>query len=200
MRILVADDHELVHETIAAFLKSSGIEEVRTASSLGDAISDIKRSGSYDLVLLDYNMPDMDGLNGFLRMKKANEDRPVAILSGDVPRAIVDKAIAAGAAGFIPKTLASRSMASAAKFMAAGEIYAPVDFMQKPAEDPDSILSPRERDVLRGICKGQSNKDIARDLGIQEVTVKLHVTSMRRKIGAMNRTHAAIIARDKKLV
>jgi DNA-binding NarL/FixJ family response regulator len=200
MRILVADDHDLVRETIAAFLNGADIAEVRGVSTLDEAVALAEETGSFDLVLLDYNMPGMQGLEGLARMKVANEGKPVAILSGTATREVAEAALKAGAQGFIPKTLAARSLLTAARFMAAGEIYAPFEFMNRRDEDSGDALSRREYDVLRGICEGKSNKEIARDHDLQEVTVKLHVKTLTRKLGARNRTQAAMIARDRGLV
>ena len=200
MRVLVADDHDLVRETIAAFLQSEGMSEVHTAATLDQAIAAAEEVGSFDLVLLDYNMPGMNGLSGLSKMIEANDGRPVALLSGTASRAIVQQAIDAGAAGFVPKTLASRSMVNAVKFMASGEIFAPFSFLKEDAVTGKSHLSKRELDVLVGICEGKSNKEIARDHDLQEVTIKLHVKTLCRKLGARNRTQAAMFARDRNLI
>ena len=200
MRILVADDHALVRETIAAFLSSEGDAEVSTVGTLDEALEVAKKHGSFDLVFLDYNMPGMDGLDGLRKMISANENRPVAILSGSAPGMLADEAIEAGAAGYVPKTLASKSMISAARFMAAGEIFAPHNLMRQSSDKVSNLLTDRELDVLRGICRGQANKEIARDHDLHEATVKLHAKTLCRKLGAKNRTHAAMIARDRNLV
>ncbi len=199
MRVLIADDHDLVRETLAAFLQREGTAVVSTASNLDEAISAVSETGRFDLVLLDYNMPGMNGLEGLARMKEANGGHPVALLSGNATRAIAEEAINSGAAGFVPKTMASRSMATAVRFMAAGEVFVPYNFMQQDDTTVGS-LSQRETDVLRGICEGKSNKEIARDLDLQEVTIKLHVKTLSRKLNARNRTHAAMIARDMNLL
>ena len=199
MRILIADDHDLVRETLAAFLQGEGLATVSTTSDLAGALAEIKKSGSFDLVLLDYNMPGMNGLEGLARVREANEERPVALLSGNASKAVAEEAIASGAAGFVPKTMASRSMATAVRFMAAGEVFVPYGFMQQEDKALGS-LSQRETAVLRGICDGKSNKEIARDLDLQEVTIKLHVKTLSRKLNARNRTHAAMIARDQNLL
>ncbi|HLQ19052.1 MAG TPA: response regulator transcription factor [Tabrizicola sp.] len=199
MRVLIADDHDLVREVIASFLQGEGVVEVVTSPDLDDAIRAADASGSFDLVLLDYNMPGMNGLEGLGRMITANDRRPVAILSGTASRNLAEQAIRAGAAGFVPKTMSSRSMVSAVRFMAAGEIYAPVKFMQS-AEPSGGSLSQREVEVLRGLCEGKSNKEIARLLDLQEVTIKLHVKTLCRKLNARNRTHAAMIAREQNLI
>ncbi|WP_146589332.1 response regulator transcription factor [Puniceibacterium confluentis] len=201
MRILVADDHDLVRETIAAYLHGDDIQDVRSVASLDEAIAEVRRSGAFDLVLLDYAMPGMNGLEGLTQMIAANDGHPVAILSGTAKRQVAERALQAGARGFIPKTLGARSLLSAARFMAAGEIYAPVAFLTaEPDEPPTIVLSGRESQVLAGICAGQSNKEIARDHALQEVTVKLYVKTLSRKLGARNRTHAAMLARDLDLI
>jgi len=163
---------------------------------LQDAIAAVKKSGSFDLVLLDYNMPGMNGLDGLGTMSSANEGKAVALMSGTATPEIAEEAIANGAAGFVPKSLGSKSMVAAVRFMLAGETYAPFAFLNQERSATQSVLSPRELDVVRGICEGKSNKEIARDHDLQEVTVKLHVKTMSRKLGAKNRTHAAMIAKQ----
>jgi len=199
LRLTIADDHDLVRESIAALLKHEANVDVTTVATLEEALAAVEGSGGFDLVLLDYKMPGMNGLAGLARMKMANKGRPVALMSGNASRAIAAEAIASGAAGFIPKTIASRSMASAVRFMAAGEVFVPYDFMQ---QDDRTVgdLSQRETEVLRGIAEGKSNKEIARGLELQEVTIKLHVKTLCRKLDARNRTHAVIIARDMNLL
>ncbi len=201
MRILVADDHDLVRETIASFLTGSdGITAVDTAATLDDALKIVAGEYVFDLVLLDYDMPGMKGLTGLKRMKDAVGTVPVAILSGTASPSIAQAAIEAGAMGFVPKTLGSKSMVSAVKFMAMGEVYAPFDFMQQAQEKTVGNLTERETAVLQGVCEGKSNKEIARDLDLQEVTIKLHVKTLSRKLEARNRTHAAMIAKERNLV
>ncbi|MFP1644771.1 response regulator [Pontitalea aquivivens] len=200
MKILVADDHGLVRETICAFIETQEGASVVQASNLQEALDRIDDAGPFDLVLLDYKMPGMDGLAGLERVLAHSGGRPVALLSGNISRATVEQALTAGAAGFVPKTLASKSLLQALRFMIAGEKYVPFDFMRQPDAPADSQFTPREMRVLQGICEGKANKVIAADLGLQEVTIKLHVKSVCRKLGARNRTHAAMIARDLRLV
>lgn len=200
MRLLVADDHDLVRETIAMFLQSEGMAEVISVNTLDAALDEISKSGPFDLVLLDYNMPGMNGLSGLRKTIAANTSKPVAIISGTASPQVANEAIEAGAAGFIPKTLGSKSMVSAIRFMAAGETYVPFGFMQQGEQKTVGNLTARETEVLRGLGEGKSNKEIARDLELQEVTIKLHVKTLCRKLDAKNRTQAAMIARDRGLL
>ena len=200
MRILLADDHDLVRETIAMFVASEGMDEVTGVSSVDEALDAVTKTGPFDLILLDYNMPGMHGLNGLSQVITANGDKPVALLSGEAPPHVVNAAIEAGAAGFVPKTLGAKSMISAIRFMSLGEVYVPFDYMQKAGSPEIEGLTQRESQVLAGLSEGKSNKEIARDLALQEVTIKLHVKTLCRKLGAKNRTQAAMIAKDRNLL
>ena len=84
--------------------------------------------------------------------------------------------------------------------MLAGETYAPFSFLNQERGAAQTLLSARELEMVKGICEGKSNKEIARDLDLQEVTVKLHVKTMSRKLAAKNRTHAAMIAKEMGIV
>lgn len=200
MRLLLADDHDLVLETLASFLAKEGGFEVETCGTLEAAIDKIGNDIAYDLVLLDYGMPGMDGLAGLQKAIAASYGRPVALMSGTANKAIAQEAIDAGAIGFLPKTIAAKSMVNAVRFMAMGETYVPLDFLNaeenvnEPAFARD--LSERERQVLGGLCRGLANKEIARELDLQEVTIKLHVKTLCRKLDAKNRTQAAMIAKE----
>lgn len=199
MRVLLADDHDLVRETIAAFLQAEGFGDVLTAASLPDALAQLAGTAPCDLVVLDYQMPGMNGFDGLAQVRLANPGKPVAILSGVASRDVAEAAIRAGATGFLPKTMGARALVSAMRLIAAGETFLPFGALQSETEDGLFNLTRREAEVLRGICEGKSNKEIARDHDLQEVTVKLHVGTLSRKLGARNRTQAAMIARDHNL-
>tara|TARA_A100001015_G_C14835298_1_gene650271 strand:+ start:49 stop:666 length:618 start_codon:yes stop_codon:yes gene_type:complete len=204
MRILIADDHDLLRETLSMFLASEGSIDTALASTLDAALDLIHSEEKFDLIMLDYNMPGMTGLNGLKRAMEASGGSPVALMSGIASRSVAEEALAFGAAGFVPKTLAAKTLVNAVRFMAMGEKYAPIDFMtaDDPTVAPNPLaqkLSRRELQVLEGLSKGKSNKEIARDLDLQEPTIKLHVKTLYRKIGAANRTQAALIAKEEGL-
>tara|TARA_E500000075_G_C6887517_1_gene267782 strand:+ start:186 stop:803 length:618 start_codon:yes stop_codon:yes gene_type:complete len=204
MRILIADDHDLLRETLSMFLASEGSIDTALASTLDAALDFIHSEEKFDLIILDYNMPGMAGLNGLKRAMEASGGSPVALMSGIASRSVAEEALAFGAAGFVPKTLAAKTLVNAVRFMAMGEKYAPIDFMtaDDPTVAPNPLaqkLSRRELQVLEGLSKGKSNKEIARDLDLQEPTIKLHVKTLYRKIGAANRTQAALIAKEEGL-
>jgi two-component system, NarL family, nitrate/nitrite response regulator NarL len=199
MKVLLADDHDLVRETLAVYLMREPGIEISTAADFQTVTKKIKSEGQFDLVLLDYNMPGMNGLQGLAKALELTNGRPVAIISGSAKRSVAEEALAAGAMGFLPKSMAARSLIHAIRFMAAGEKYAPIDFMSTKEGNDNPLaaqLTKREIEVLNGLMKGHSNKEIARDADLQEVTVKLHVKTLCRKIDARNRTHAAMIAKE----
>lgn len=200
MRVLLADDHDLVLETLGTFLSTQDNFVVETCGSLQAACERIKKDRFYDLVLLDYSMPGMNGLEGLDVAIEASDGRPVAIMSGTANKVIAQEAVDQGAVGFLPKTMSAKSLVNAIKFMAMGETYVPLDFMNAEDDSPEhpmvKKLSERELQVLEGLCKGHSNKEIARELDLQEVTIKLHVKTLCRKLDARNRTQAAMIAKE----
>ena len=200
MRILIADDHDLLRDTLVLFMESQGIGAV-SVKDLPSALEMIRSDGPFDLVLLDFGMPGMNGLDGLKLALSASGAVRVALMSGIAQRDIAEQALSLGAAGFLPKTLPAKSLANAIRFMAMGEQYAPIDFMTAATEEGPSHpmaerLSKRELQVLQGLCEGKSNKEIARELELMEPTVKLHVKTLYRKIGAANRTQAALLAKE----
>ncbi len=200
MRILIADDHEMVRDSISAYLETEGRAAVITAPDYMSSMKVLTNKGPFDLVLLDFNMPGMNGLDGLKDAIKQHPGQSFAILSGTAPNRIAQDALEAGAVGYIPKTMGARSLMNAVRFMVAGETYVPHNVMADIGETTETEftkqLSQRERQVLRGLCQGHSNKEIARDLNLQEVTIKLHVRTLCKKLNAKNRTQAALIAKD----
>ncbi|MBR9842698.1 MAG: response regulator transcription factor [Rhodobacteraceae bacterium] len=200
MRVLIADDHDLLRDTLIAFLSAENDMELGSASSFDEAKERIREDAPYNLILLDYKMPGMKGLESLSEAIAMEGGQRVALISGQATREVAEEALGLGAAGFVPKTLPAKSLVNAVKFMAMGEQYAPVDFMKaQDEEEPHAMaerLTKRELEVLKGLTEGKSNKAIARDLDLTEPTIKLHMKTLFRKLEVNNRTQAAIVARD----
>lgn len=194
--ILIADDHLLLRETLVHFLAGDPEFRVTTAASLAEAMASITAEGPFDVVLLDVVMPGMQGLTGITNAVAANAGGAVVLLSGSVQRDLIEAAVQRGVRGFIPKTLPARALTQALRAITAGRIWLPLDLQSEtlPALPPGlAALSPQEARVLRHLCRGQSNKEIARELAVAEVTIKTHMRAICTKLGARNRTEAALI-------
>jgi two-component system, NarL family, nitrate/nitrite response regulator NarL len=194
--VLIVDDHLLVCETLAAGLMADGSCSVDIVSDVEAAGQKIAQRGRYDVVLLDYQMPGVQGLQALRQLIAANEGG-VALFSGVAGWSIVQAAMEQGASGFIPKTVQLKTLINAMRFIAEGETYLPASFMRRFAgvDGPVMGLKPREMRVLAHLCEGMQNKEIGREVGIDEVIVKMDVKSICRKLGVRNRTEAALAAR-----
>ncbi|PKU26530.1 response regulator transcription factor [Telmatospirillum siberiense] len=202
MHILVADDHNLIRDGLKPFLYELDHEAtILDAANFDDAFAMANASESLDLVLLDLKMPGMNGLQGVERMRRAHPNVPVVILSGHVERDEVLAAVKAGAAGYIPKTISGTALINALKLVLEGESYLPSSILldntpieRKIPTSPLATLSAREREILGYLIEGMTNKEIARRLDLQEITIKIHLRNVYRKIGAINRAQAVRIA------
>jgi DNA-binding NarL/FixJ family response regulator len=210
MRFIVADDHPLYREAVRLRLERSfSSAEVLEVGSIGELLelSD-GAAAKPDLILLDLHMPGMAGAETVGRVVEAFAGTPVVLMSGIADRSDVTNAICGGARGFLAKTMAPDLFTGAVSLIAAGGSYLPADILQtRPgeAETPPGaallgFLTPREQQVLVRLAAGAPNKEIGRDLGLAEVTVKLHVRQILKKIGARNRSEAASMAAKAKLV
>lgn len=180
-RILFADDHALLRDTLAAWLRARG-HEVTCCDSLAQALA----ASPPDLVMLDLRLGDLVLPEGIAGLRTRFGDIPLLIMAGAHAPEVAERALAAGADSVLGKALPP------------AEIQDCILRLTRQRPRPD--LSSREIEVLSALASGQSNKEIARDLGLQEVTVKLHMQRLSRKLGARNRTHAALIGRDMGLV
>ncbi len=195
LRLLVVDDHCLLTEVLReAFSASEGFA-VDTVASVDEARARIAEHGRFDVVLLDYDVPGMDALRGLSLLIDLNEGG-VVLFSGVASWMVVERALEAGASGFIPKTLALKTLGHAMRLVADGGMYVPTEYLLRTSQDDKQNLGlkPREMRVLGLLCEGMQNKEIGRELGIEETIVKMDVKSICRKLGVRNRTQAVIAA------
>lgn len=220
MRLLLADDHTLFRDTLKQYIERSDPEaHVTMAKDLYEALDLLDEDPDQDLILLDLRMPGMNGLEGFSKIKDKCDGTAVALMSGVAELEDVQAAMDLGAIGYFPKTLSGKALLQAIQLVLTGEKYIPIEHnsnnvmpayyndakMQKPygpLDKPDDLngnairLTPREKDVLQYLVTGAPNKEIANELDLQVVTVKLHVRGICRKLGVQNRTQAALTAKE----
>lgn len=198
MKILMVDDHVMFLQGLKTLLGVLAPEhQVDTASKLADAL-ELNRLAAYELVLLDWHLAEGEGSESIARLHEAGCTARIVVLSGENSRALIERSIELGAAGFIPKTYSSEMMLAALAHVLAGRIYLPALGAEAartmPADPRWAQLTPRQRDIFRAAARGWPNKIIARELGIAEATVKTHLTAVFGVLGVRNRTEAAIQA------
>ncbi len=194
--VLIADDHTLLRDTLVHYLAEDTDLMVAAASSFDAALDRVRAHGRHDVVLLDVVMPGMAGIDSVVQMVAANAGGAVMLMSGQTPHSLIEAAMRAGARGFIPKSLPARTMRQALRQVIGGRVYLPPDLMSDlPRAMPPGLahLTPQEGRVLRHLCEGRSNKEIARAMELTEVTIKTHMRAICTKLDARNRTHAALI-------
>ncbi len=197
--VLLVDDHSLIVELVKTFLTADGGFSVTVCGDLAGALSLIEESGGFDVVLLDVVLPGLTGITDVAKVVRVNGDGAVVLFSGSVSAGFVEKAVQAGARGFIPKTLPLRALTSAIRLVAVGQTFIPGNLTYGQAAETVQPGEPRmtqlESSVLRHLGEGLANKEIAFRLQMSESTVKMHVRAICRKLGARNRTHAVIMGR-----
>lgn len=206
MRILLADDHAMVRDGMVPFLErlQPGAQVVE-AATFPEAQAAVRAHADIGLVILDLYMPGMNGLSGLTQLRAEFPALPMVILSGSTKPEDALQAIEHGASGFVPKTMRGETILGVLRLVLSGEKYIPpflFEYRDTAAQPPAAAkpgsplagLTPRERDILEMIVDGAPNKVIARELNLQEVTVKAHLRNMFRKLDVANRTEAARIA------
>jgi two-component system, NarL family, nitrate/nitrite response regulator NarL len=200
MKVLIADDHPLYREAAATQVRRLYREaEVEEVSSLDELRATAARSsGAYGLILVDYFMPGMTS-QALADLVTDFPAVPLAVISGTACNADVRAAVQAGVRGFIPKTSTSEYFAHALQMLLAGGSCIPSEILlDKPSAASGEVwlsqMSEREQEVLKGVTLGQSNKEIGRTLGLAEVTIKLHLRNVFRKMDVRSRSEAAVKA------
>jgi DNA-binding NarL/FixJ family response regulator len=195
--VLIADDHPLFRDALAQIVNSTlPHASIVECGCLEDAQGALGKR-DFELILLDVNMPGMNGMAGLLAVRNTAPATPVVIVSGREDRETVDQAMGCGAAGFIPKSLSRDGMRAALCAVLAGEISLPAEAPLDGAPERHAAvaaLSSQQRRVLEMISAGKANKIIAYELAISESTVKAHVTAILRKLNLRSRIQAALYA------
>jgi two-component system nitrate/nitrite response regulator NarL len=195
--VMIADDHSLVRESLAQTLTNDQKFSVTTTDSYVTARAEIAKLRKIDVVLLDLVMPGMEGLKSIEDLVRLNANGAIVIFSGNATTDFIDQSLALGARGFIPKTLPLRSLAVAIQLISLGQIFVPIlsgPQATKTKDSREAYLSPKESVILLHVSGGLTNKAIAWEVGIAEVTVKMHMRSICSKLKAKNRAHAVILA------
>jgi DNA-binding NarL/FixJ family response regulator len=200
MKILVADDHPLVRDALARTVRELDAQaEVFQAGDLAGLLH-AARQGEADLAIIDLQMPGMDGLAGLKRLREAVPTLPTVVASGQEDAATIRAVLAAGAMGFIPKSERPEVLLGALRLVRMGGTYVPprlLEAVEATAAPKGNAadLTPRQLDVLRLLMRGEPNKVIARELGLTEGTVKIHIAAILRTLQSRNRTEAVVRAR-----
>ena len=200
MIAVIADDHPLVRDALGRIVCQ--LEGGAKVLEAGDYATLLERLAAVepDLLLVDLNMPGMDGLDGLRRLRAKFPTLVMVVASAQDDAPTIRAALAAGVNGFIPKVDSAALLLQALRLVRAGGIYIPPSTLVDPRH-PSTVsngldLTARQLDVLRLLSKGEPNKVIARQLGLTEGTVKIHIAGILRGLQVRNRTEAVVRARE----
>jgi len=210
MRILLIDDHALFRAGLQELLERRGIEVIAALGDCREGLSAVEREQP-DVVLLDMRMPEMNGIQMLRTLREKQLTMPIAMLTTSEEEKDVVDALQNGAQGYLLKDMEPDELIDALReIVTGGTVVARQltgvlakavqgDSDVARAQDAFADLTPREREILCHLADGQSNKVIARNLGISDGTVKLHVKAILRKLDVHSRVEAAVIAVEQNL-
>lgn len=199
IRVLIVDDHSVVRQGLRLFLRTD--PELEVVGEAPDGAQALIRAAELrpDIILMDLLMPVMDGIEAIGRLRQELPETEIIALTSVLEDRSVVRAVRAGAIGYLLKDTEADDLCRAIKAAAAGKVQLSAEAAERlmrevaaPA-NPDP-LSEREIAVLKLLARGETNKEIALGLSIQETTVKSHVSSILGKLGVPSRTHAALYA------
>lgn len=208
-RFLVADDHPLFRDALASMLDQHyPASEIHESENLAQTLEKLAKDDGFDLLLLDLNMPGMNGLSALLELRNTYPDIPIAIISAETNKQVILQTLSYGAVGYIAKASPRPEMLKAITEIMNGSVYLPADIIRAAHCQPDTeravsdhscisadllhTLTRRQLLVLKAMTQGAANKQIAYDMNISETTVKSHVSAILKKLGVTNRTQAVV--------
>jgi DNA-binding NarL/FixJ family response regulator len=208
IRIFVADDHPIARAGLKSLLRGTEINVVDEAATSEAAVK-LAAKHNPDAILLDVQMPDNDGLWALGKLKSERSDLPVLMWSAFDHAPLMARAVSLGASGYLLKTATRDELVRAIRAVAAGDTtWTGVELRRVALAlarspfvgDAEALLTQRESEVLKQLAQGATNKEIARTLAMNFKTVKDHVVRIFQKVGATDRTQAALWAVRKKLI
>ena len=198
MKVLIIDDHALFREGLRYLLRSMTDELEYLESENLSRLSDLAREHPHlDLILLDLNISGADGLTSLADIQQFWQNTPVVVVTASERQSDIDRALVAGAASFIPKTVSSDVMISALTRVAKGETYVPDSARIETSGPPSykrATMTDRQMDILRLLAVGKTNRQIGSQLGIAENTVRVHLSAIFKNLGVKTRTEAVFVA------
>jgi two-component system nitrate/nitrite response regulator NarL len=201
IRVVIVDDHAMVAESLQRLLEGQeDMTVVALAVNVAGAI-EAARTCQPDVVVMDYGLPDGDGVWATARIRDEWPRMKVLLLTGASSSDVVAAALDAGCVGYVEKTNAAASLVAAVRSVHAGEAVLPQaklgSLLARADADPGAALTKREREILQRVERGASNQAIATDLTVSLSTVRTHVQSILKKLGAHSKLEAVSIARRK---
>ncbi|MFW2122747.1 response regulator [Acinetobacter ursingii] len=204
MNILIVDDHPLFrHALIQAVRYSFPQAQIHETAAVNEFYERLESGSEPDLVLLDLNLPGASGFSALVHVRAQYPSIPIIVVSAHEEASIIQRAIAHGAMGYIPKSAHPSHIGEAICQVLEGEIWLPPNLPNNVSFDPRAAdetelaeriqsLTPQQFRVLMMVAEGLLNKQIAYELDVSEATIKAHVTAIFRKLGVQNRTQAVL--------
>ncbi|WP_372791265.1 response regulator [Paraconexibacter sp.] len=202
MRVLIADDHPLILQSLKAAVDSAEDFEVIAETDSGPHVLPLVNRTRPDLVLMDVQMPGMDGLQCLDLIRERHPDTKVVLISAGGDPAQVQVALRRGAAGYLRKSIAPAEIPSALRHAVTGDAYFPIGGTESAEEHiaRTAGLTTRELEILKSLAVGMSNKQISAEHFVTEQTVKFHLSNIYRKLSVSNRAEAVRFALEQGLV
>jgi len=196
MKLLIVDDHAIVRQGFAVLAEQAFAGAVvLQAGTAEQALACVAQHSDLDMVVVDLVLPGGGGLDMIAAIGRRRPDLPVLVLASSEDVSDIRRALALGACGYVPKSAASSTLVSAIRLGLEGETYIPPVVLNAPPPAAP-LVTPRQRDVLRLLEQGFSNKAIGSALGLSEKTVKAHLASLFKTLNVGNRTQAISAARS----